>query len=142
MMIPSPARTLLDKNRFLRFGMVGGIGFAVDAGGLLLLMATVGIAPLPARLLSMFCAITVTWLLNRSFTFRSENPRSLREWLVYALCIGGGAVVNYGIYYAGLQLLPIADMHSRAVAAVIPATAIAMLVNYNVMRLFVFRPAT
>lgn len=134
------ARDLLENNRFLRFCIVGGVGFAVDLGGLLLLMWWVEAHPLLARLASMLCAITVTWLLNRSFTFRSARRRSYREWLAYAGCVGIGAAVNYGIYAAGMYLLPIGDLQLRAAVAVLPATAAAMLVNYNCMRILVFAP--
>lgn len=129
----------IDLFRFLRFALVGAAGFVVDAGILLALMQGAGWHPLLARGVSLLCAIGTTWLLNRHFTFRISRPFRHREWLAYFLCMGMGAAANYGIYALGMALLPIPVLPWRALAALVVATLAAMLLNYNAMRLWVFR---
>ena len=94
----------------LRFGIVGGIGFLVDAG-LLHLMLKLGLGYYGGRLVSFLAAVTTTWILNRSFTFRresppEENPRGhpAGEWLTYLGLMVIGGVVNYGTYAAAIEL--------------------------------------
>lgn len=83
---------------FARFCLVGGVGFVVDAGLTLLLTQTANWDPLPGRLLAFIVAATVTWMLNRSFTFRSTKGAS--TWAPYVALTGVGAGINVGTYMA------------------------------------------
>ena len=95
-----------SAGQFLRFGLVGGIGFLVDAG-LLTLMLDLGLGYYGGRLISFLGAATTTWILNRSFTFRRETPPATHpagEWLAYLGLMVVGGVVNYGTYAAAVEL--------------------------------------
>ncbi len=102
---------LLDRKgvgQFLRFGIVGGIGFLVDAG-LLHVTLKLGFGYYGGRLVSFLAAATATWILNRSFTFRRESSSAERthpagEWLAYLGLMVIGGVVNYGTYAASIEL--------------------------------------
>jgi putative flippase GtrA len=92
--------------QFLRFGIVGVIGFLVDAG-LLHVMLGLGLGPYGGRVISFLAAATATWILNRSFTFRGESPASTHptgEWLAYLGLMAIGGAVNYGTYAAAIAL--------------------------------------
>jgi putative flippase GtrA len=92
--------------QILRFGIVGGIGFLVDAG-LLHVMLKLGLGYYGGRLVSFLAAATATWILNRSFTFRRESPPAAHpagEWLAYLGLMVIGGVVNYGTYAAAIEL--------------------------------------
>lgn len=80
------------------FALVGALGFLVDVAVLYLLIPSLG--ALAARLVSFICAVFVTWLLNRTFTFKLRPAGLSRsaEFLAYfGLMLGGGAL-NYGVY--------------------------------------------
>jgi putative flippase GtrA len=87
---------------FARFCAVGVVGFVVDAGVTLMLTQTAGWQPLPGRILAFAFAATVTWTLNRRFTFRSEKGAA--TWAPYVLLTGVGAGINVGTYMAWLWL--------------------------------------
>ena len=55
--------------QFVRFGVVGALGFVVDSVGVLLLTGSGIAGPLGARIASFVAAASVTWKLNRAFTF-------------------------------------------------------------------------
>ncbi|WP_368498849.1 GtrA family protein [Herbiconiux sp. A18JL235] len=84
----SPARTRLRilASEFIRFGLVGGLGFVVDFGVFNLLRLTImdpsvmhG-GPVIAKLISTTLAILVNWLGNRFWTFRDRRRADvLRE---------------------------------------------------------------
>jgi putative flippase GtrA len=57
------------SSRFLRFCLVGAAGSLVDAGLLQALVTLAGANPFVARVSSFLAAATVTWRLNRCFTF-------------------------------------------------------------------------
>ena len=85
--------------QFLRFCIVGGVGFGIDAG-VLSFLSSVGFDFYSARGISFMVAVTFTWIGNRQFTFRAEKRTTKRhaEWTKYSLAMVVGGGVNYGVY--------------------------------------------
>jgi putative flippase GtrA len=81
------------------FGIVGVVGFIFDAGILYALRGEIGLYP--AKLVSFFIAVFITWILNRALTFKHRpsgiSPR--REFSQYFILMIGGGVVNYTIFW-------------------------------------------
>lgn len=116
---------------FIRFLIVGAIGFGIDAAITLLLIQQT-VTPWLARVPAIVLAMTFTWLANRYFTYRVDRARSTREAIRYGLVALSTAAMNYLIYVilVGLGLWP--------VAAVALATAIQAIVSFRMYRYFVF----
>lgn len=74
----------------MQFAFAGAVGFVVDAGVLVLVHPFVG--AYAGRLISFICAVTTTWLINRSLTFRhqSDGKPLPREFSLYFLTTLGG----------------------------------------------------
>lgn len=125
-------------SKLLRFGVVGTIGFVVDAGTLLLLVRIAGLSPLTARVLSFIVAATTTFLLNHHFTFRLNERASVRRWIYYLITTAFGACINLGIYGVWIS------EHGSASIDLALGTALgslaAMVVNYVVSSTLIFRP--
>ena len=118
------------------FAFVGAIGFAVDAVALVALMAT-GLPPLIARPPAFLVAVTVTFLLNRAFTFSDRRTGSVRtEAAGYVLVQVLGALVNYGVFAAALALVPV--MHP--LLALAAGSVVGMAFNFGTLRLLVYKP--
>lgn len=83
---------------FLRFALVGIVGFIVDAGLLTLLIVGAGYAVVPSKVISLVAAITVTWLLNRHFTFQTRVFPSHVEYAGYVAIQLIGALINFGVF--------------------------------------------
>lgn len=81
----------------LRFGVVGGLGFALDAG-VLWLAVTAGASPYAGRVLSIALTIVFTWWLNRRLTFRTAARPTWREFRGYVVQSLAGAALNYAIF--------------------------------------------
>lgn len=83
--------------QFFRFGLVGVLGFAIDATVLsLALMAHTGL--LPGRCISYLVAASFTWLANRRWTFQDQGRSPLKQWLRFLAANSCGGALNYGVY--------------------------------------------
>jgi putative flippase GtrA len=92
---------------FLRFGLVGATGFAIDASVLHMLVGLAKFDPITGRLCSFSVALGATWLLNRSFTFRGPTLHgTTRQALIYAAVQGAGFVANMGVYTLAITVAP------------------------------------
>jgi putative flippase GtrA len=122
---------------WLRFAVVGSIGFVVDSSTLLLLVKGLGVPPLPARVLSFLLAASVTFVLNHRFTFRYPEPLRMRRWAYYVVTTSLGACVNIGIYQLWISA------HGRSALQLALGTAIgslvAMTLNFFISSTWIFR---
>ena len=107
-------------NRFLRFAVVGGVGFIVDVGVLALLLRW-RFDPFSARIAAIAAALFVTWQLNRRLTF-APSGRSLRaEGARYGGVGLATAGVNYAVYTGLLVIVP--TMHPLVALTLASASA-------------------
>ena len=99
-----------------RFGIVGVIGFVVNAGVVAALALSLG--PLWAQCLAFPLAASATWWLNRVYTFGASRHAWKTEWLRYLTANTLGFSVNNGVYFTLVLLNPMAYSH--------PAFAVAL----------------
>src|SRR5262245_32193182 len=99
----SPLIVEPTMKQFRRFGTVGILGFCID-GGILLFLVQFGSNPNVARLVSFAIAVSITWYLNRAWTFVTPRYDSNRgkQYLVYLGVQIAGALTNYICYAAVL----------------------------------------
>lgn len=124
------------QKQISRFAVVGGLGFLVDIGVTMLLIAF-GLDAFIARIAAIMLAVLTTWRLNRAITFGASESSQAREGMRYfavAFCV---AIVNYAIY-AGL-LMTISGM-SPAIAIII-AVGCATVLSFCGYRLYAFKSA-
>ncbi|HEY5410384.1 MAG TPA: GtrA family protein, partial [Caulobacteraceae bacterium] len=91
---------------FLRFMVVGGLGFVMDTS-LLQVFLHLGLGYYTGRIPSFLIACAVTWVINRVWTFKSgRQTGKARSAALYlgVQCVGWAA--NLMIYGLGLLLFP------------------------------------
>ncbi|MGH6871145.1 MAG: GtrA family protein [Rhizomicrobium sp.] len=137
-------RRTIAQSRFLRFAVVGAAGFVVDEGVLALMHLVVGLGPLAARAVSIFCAMSFTWWGNRNLTFRdraaSGAPAMLGEWLRFIAANSLGAAVNYGTYFLLVSVLgPPAPGQLYLAFATAAGVAAGLVFNFTLSKRLVFR---
>lgn len=126
-----------EATRFLRFAIVGAIGFVIDAGLLTTLHNGGGLDPFSSRLISISVSAFTTWRLNRSLTFGASDLSQANEGLRYALVAAATAGFNYLVYV----LLLLGFLGMPPIAAAIAATLAAMFFSYAGYSRFVFSGA-
>lgn len=124
--------------QFFRFGVVGTVGFLVDAGVLWAMMA-LGAGPYGGRILSYVAAASATYALNRAWTFRSaaRGAPVARQWGLFLALNLLGFAANYGTY---ATLLSTTEAVARwPVLGVAAGSLAGMFINFGLSRRFVFR---
>lgn len=137
MNILSAARRRL-LGEIIRFGIVGAVGFVVDAG-VLTLGLQLGTGPWLGRVFSYVAAATVTFSLNRAWTYRSaDRSRPVaREWSLFLLVNLIGFGCNYGTYAALIASVP--AVRATPVLGVAAGALAGMVGNFLLSRRYVFR---
>lgn len=129
----------LIRQLFL-FGIVGVIGFAVDASVLYGALYA-GLGYYSGRVVSYISAATTTWYFNRSWTFKaSAGSNKKAEWGRFLVLNLGGFAVNYGTYVVTISLLPGTSVPEAYIPLIgVAAGSIAgLFVNFTINKLFVF----
>ena len=124
--------------QFLRFGLVGTAGFVMDSAVLLAMLA-LGVGPYAGRVASYLAAASLTFALNRAWTFRSAAQAPVaRQWGQFVALNLLGFAANYGTYAAALAASPLVAAHP--VLGVAAGSIAGMFINFALSRRFVFRP--
>jgi len=123
--------------QFLRFGIVGALGFLWDLGTVTALTPLIGLSM--ATLAAYFVAATANWIVNRLWTFRNVAARGhlILQWLHFLLANSFGFLLNRGTVYALYYFAPISREYP---AIALAAGALAgMSANFSLSRRLVFR---
>ena len=122
---------------FLRFGVVGTIGFVVDTAVLYAGLA-LGLGLYGGRAASYLVAATTTWALNRVWTFRGRGDGPVHhQWALFLLVNLVGFAMNYGTYVALIAFVPMVAAHP--VLGVAAGAIAGMFGNFLLSRQLVFR---
>jgi putative flippase GtrA len=125
------------------FSLVGAAGFFVDTGLTLAFADAFGISGYVARVPAIIVAVVATWFLNRTWTFRSKDPRVIGEFARYGLASAITSVFNYAIFCGVLALLAyqgIAQDTDRLSigAGMIAGSGAAAVLNFILSKFFAF----
>ena len=133
--IATPARVVLAQE-FLRFGVVGVIGFLVDTTTVYGLRGALGLYG--AGAVAYVTASTSNWILNRIWTFRGRSTgRAHHQWMKFLMANLIGFVLNRGTYALLVTFVAIAA--AQPVIAIAAGSIAGMFVNFSLSRRLVFR---
>lgn len=123
-------------SQFLRFCLIGGLGFVTDFTVLYIGVTWLGLGSVIGRIMSFVIAATVTWKANRHFTFRHDHAGSVREWLHYLLLTSVGGGINVAVYQAWIWLTDKSTLN--LFLGVAAGSAVALLFNFTISKYAVF----
>lgn len=125
------------RNRVLAFGVVGGVGFAVEAV-ILQGLSYAGVQPIMGRAFSFPVAVTATWLLNKHYTFRDRAVAAGRsQYLLYLGGQIGGALINICAFVLTIRHWP--ALSTQPIVPLMVGSALGLIFNYSWAHALVFR---
>ena len=140
--LPPPVRLFATPARigtfvqFMKFGTVGTVGFLVDTATVYALRRSLGLYG--AGMAAYVVAATVTWILNRQWTFRGLGSGPVhRQWARFLVINLGGLVLNRGTYAILVTFVPLCA--EQPVFATAAGAIAGMFVNFGLNRAMVFR---
>ncbi len=132
----SEHRTLIIQ--FLKFAVIGLLGFGVDTGMVYLAIHVFGWDRYTSGLFSFPVAASVTWIGNRLFTFRGTHQGAVHhQWAKFLLVSAGGMVLNRGTYSAMVYTFPL--VYDYPVLGLLGGTCAGMFFNFFFARRVVFK---
>ncbi len=123
--------------QFIRFCIVGIIGFVFDASILHLLVTGMQTNPYTARVVSFLVAASITWMINRHYTFQVSHRANRTEWARYVAFMMVGALMNYGAFAGCIAWWEMTRAQPWLAVAV--GSLAGLGVNFATSRLLVFR---
>lgn len=125
------------RRELILFGAIGTTAFLVDASILYSVKGIFGVYW--GRLLSFFCAVLFTWLLNRNLTFkhRASGKSFPSEFAHYFLVMLGGGAVNYILY--AILVASVEAVAKQPILGVAAGSAGGFLFNFVCAKFFIFR---
>jgi putative flippase GtrA len=134
-LVATPARIAMAR-QFLRFGVVGTLGFVVDTATVYALRGSLGLYG--AGVAAYVVAASFNWLINRLWTFRGQGSGPAhRQWLKFMLANLVGFILNRGTY--ALMVTYVAAAAAQPVIAVAAGSVVGMFINFDLSRRLVFR---
>ncbi|MFJ7750143.1 GtrA family protein [Arthrobacter sp. NPDC097144] len=125
------------------FSLVGAVAFVVDITIFNVLASTVlDTHPITAKVISVACATTVSWLGSRYLTFRASRGRSVRsETLLFALTNLIGLLLATGCLYVSHYLLGFTSQFADNISGNVVGVAAGNVFRYFAYRYVVFTTA-
>jgi putative flippase GtrA len=123
----------------IKFTLIGAVGFSIDAGILYVGVYILFTPLVVTRDLSILISVLATWILNRRWTFNLRKKES--AWIELFKYLGSrslGAAANLGIFTSLVSFAPIP--FNEPIVATPLSSAMTMLINYTMVRLFDLPP--
>jgi putative flippase GtrA len=125
--------TVLKDGVIIRYGLVGIMGTLLHFTSVILFVEAVRLDPVLGSGLGFLLVLVVSYILNRTWTFRS-NSKGARQFFSYTLVSLLGLGLNSAIMFVSVHVLKWNYIYGQGmVVAVVPAS------NYILNRYWTFR---
>jgi putative flippase GtrA len=134
-------RLTLGQQQFVKFSMVGGVGFVVDAGTYYVMTHYLGGGLVSSRFISsLVFGMTTTFALNSLLTFRGHGSGSIvSRYIKFATANIIGNLLNVGTHAVLVENLAL--FHLIPLLGVVAGTFVGLIFNFTGSKYFVFKSA-
>jgi Predicted membrane protein len=139
-LLPIPRAYRKEVRRFLKFCVVGTVGFIVDTGLLNGLIFIGGVIPVIAKAISFIAAVTNNFLWNRYWTYPESRSKPLWQQVSQFFVVNtAGLGINLMVFgTASTFLIPRLGMKWGVNLSQIIAVGVALFWNFFVNRFWTF----
>lgn len=143
-------RSLINNptlRRIIRFGIVGTSGFLVDFSITWLIYHFFGISIVVATGIGFCFGATSNYILNRAWTWRSDNPKIFNEFIKFFAVSLIGLAIHYLVLLGALNMPSLRftiigfDINNDWTSKLV-ATAVVMIWNFMANNFYTFRKKT
>ena len=120
-------------SKFIRFGVVGFIGFGIDFGLTYLFKEKVKLKKYTANAIGFSVAALNNYILNRVWTFQSHNPNVGHEFIMFLLISLVGLAINTLVIWFFVKKCKFNFYFSKLIAV-----GVVMIWNFILNLLFTF----
>jgi putative flippase GtrA len=126
----------------LSFGLIGVANTAVDFGVFMFGVKVLGLALVPANVLSWLIAISGSYVMNSFITFAEESGRRLtrRGYATFVASGIVGVIANTATLVVAASLLESIIPGANVPIAKLLAIGVSFVVNFSMSHFVVFRP--
>ena len=126
----------IKKNKLmmqvLKFGVVGGTAFLIDASLLYVLTEFLGVYVLISSVISFLVSLIFNYLLSIFWVFDVSKKQTVKDVLFFAFLSVIGLGVNQIVMYLGVEIFHIYYMLCKVIA-----TFIVMVYNFVTRKIFI-----
>ncbi|MFZ5850177.1 MAG: GtrA family protein [Actinomycetota bacterium] len=140
----SVLRRLRDRFEHLvhevaKFGVVGGVAYAVDVGTFNFFRLGLGLGPLTSKTISTLLSLTLAYFGNRHWTFRHRARSGFtREYVLFAVINGAGLVITLSFLAVSHYVLDLRSALADNISGNVLGVGTATLFRFWAYRRFVF----
>lgn len=120
--------------QFIKFGLVGLSSTAIDWSIFYLLNLTFGVYYLYAKVFSFAIAVINSFIWNRRWTFRSQDPNQMRQFSKFLTIALIGLGLNTLIMYIVVTVL-----NQQPIAGLVAASAIVVFWDFLANKFYTFK---
>lgn len=126
----------LLKIDFIRFSLVGAVGFLVNLAGLFMLFDLAGFPIWVAQLLAAECALISNFTLHHFWTYRQQSGGKRKRILLaqFHLSFWSGALINTAIVVSAVEVF-----HVHYFFGLIAGSATALFWNFFWTKFYIWR---
>lgn len=130
--------------KFLKFSVVGGLGSLVDFGLTALSLSVLGVGEYLSNAIGFVLAASFNYMLNRLWTFRSQNPNVKGEFIKFLTVSTVGLGINSLVLFCYLEFVGVGlDVCGYHIAdfwiAKVLATGVVLFWNFFVNKYYTFK---
>ena len=120
--------------QFIKFCLVGVANTAIDFAVYYFLTRIAGFYFLAANLLSVFVAMSFSFIFNKFWTFKNFDLKVKKQYLRFALVNLVYFMLNNSLLWLGVHILGFGDLWSKLLA-----TAIGLAWSFGANKIWTFR---
>lgn len=124
-----------DIKKFIKFGITGGLNTAIDFVVYTVLVSFFAVNLYTAQVVGYACGTLNSYIVNRSWTFRSKNKFFSRELIKFIIV----NLITLLISLAAMYFLQQWFVGINKIILKLPVVAVTIVVNFILSKLWVFR---